>query len=501
MNPPLAAPARGSFAQRCGVHDLARQQACDEALSRIRDRGLGFVRIGWCDVHGLMRSKTLTPLAAARALTQGIGLVSTLLLKDSSDRTAYPVFAPGGTAALPGIGQANNLVGLPDPHSLVDLPWVERTGWMRADLWHADAQPVAIDPRRVLERSLERLQHAGYGLRCGLELEFHIYRITDTTAQLDPAQAAWPGEPPAVQMIHPGYSLLNEAWADMAEPALRIVHGVAQGLGLPLLSLEAEMGPSQVEAVFDVSDALTAADQLALFRNAVRQALRRAGYHASFMCRPPFANVMSSGWHLHQSWVDRHTGRNVFGREQPAAGATLQDAGWSLSDLGEHVLAGLLWHAPGCTLLCTPTANGYARFRPQALAPQAVLWGRDNRGAMLRVIGEPGDESTHLENRLGEAAANPYLYLASQVEAGLDGLCRQLRAPPATDDPYGAPAAALPRSLDEAIAAFLADEVMVQGISESFARHLVRLKRAEAQRFEQAQDKDEFQRREYFGRL
>jgi glutamine synthetase len=109
-------------------------------------------------------------------------------------------------------------------------------------------------------------------------------------------------------MIHPGYNLLAESWIDMAEEPLRIVQHTAQALGLPLQSLEIELGPSQVEAVFDATDALTAADNMVLFRNGVRQALRRAGYHASFMCRPPFPHIMSSGWHLHQSLVDRRHG-------------------------------------------------------------------------------------------------------------------------------------------------------------------------------------------------
>jgi glutamine synthetase len=108
--------------------------------------------------------------------------------------------------------------------------------------------------------------------------------------------------------VHPGYNLLTEAWYDMAEEPLRIVQHTAQALGLPLLSLEIELGPSQVEAVFDATDALTAADNMVLFRNGVKQALRRAGYHATFMCRPPFPNIMSSGWHLHQSLVDARTG-------------------------------------------------------------------------------------------------------------------------------------------------------------------------------------------------
>ena len=169
----------------------------------------------------------------------------------------------------------------------------------------------------------------------------------------------------------------------------------------------------------------------------VKQALRRAGYHATFMCRPPFPNIMSSGWHLHQSLVDAGTGRNAFRREQPAPGSdAVGRARTRCPQLGEHYLAGLLQHARGMAVFCTPTANGFGRFRPNALAPQSVLWGRDNRGAMLRVIGDCGDEATRIENRIGEPAANPYLYLASQVHAGLDGIARRLKAPPATDAPY-----------------------------------------------------------------
>jgi glutamine synthetase len=337
-------------------------------------------------------------------------------------------------------------------------------------------------------------------MKCGLEIEFHIYRVEGTQAQLDPMQAAWPGPPPAVSMIHPGYNLLNEAWFDMAEEPLRIVQHTAQALGLPLLSLEIELGPSQVEAVFEVTDALTAADNMVLFRNGVKQALRRAGYHASFMCRPPFPNIMSSGWHLHQSRA-RADGRNAFCRDVPADGSTPQDARHTLSDLGAHYLAGLLAHARGMAVFCTPTVNGYGRFRPNALAPQSVLWGRDNRGAMLRVVGDCGDGGTRIENRIGEPAANPYLYLASQIHAGLDGIERRLEPPPATDAPYGAADVRLPTGLGEALDALRADTVLVDAFGAPFVEYLCRIKGAELARFEQAQDAAEFQRREYFSRF
>jgi glutamine synthetase len=301
--------------------------------------------------------------------------------------------------------------------------------------------------------------------------------------------------------VHPGYNLLAEGWYDQAEVPLRIVQNTAQALGLPLASLEIELGPSQVEAVFDVSDAMTAADNMVLFRNGVRQSLRRAGYHATFMCRPPFPNIMSSGWHLHQSLVDKATGANVFMREQPAEGSTPADAAHTLSALGERYLAGLLEHARGMSVFCTPTVNGFGRFRPNALAPQAVLWGRDNRGAMLRVIGECGDGATRIENRIGEPAANPYLYFASQIHAGLDGIERNLAAPRATDAPYGQAATMLPTSLGEALDALRDDAVLVRGFGAAFTDYFTQVKRSELARHEQAEDKTDFMRREYFSRF
>ncbi len=490
-----------SFAQRCGVHDAAREHAAASALARIEAGGLDLVRVAWCDLHGMTRGKTLTAEAAARALHAGIGMVSTLMLKDTSDRTAFKVFEPGGTDSLPGFGQANNLILLPDPASLRELPWSPGSGWLRAQPFFQDGTPVELDTRRVLERALARLAQAGYGLRCGLEVEFHIYRITDASAQLDPARADWPGLPPEVELIHPGFKLLGDDWYDMAEPALRIVQHTAQSLGLPLSSLELELGPSQVEAVFDATDALTAADNMVIFRNAVRMALRRAGYHASFVCRPPFPNIMSSGWHLHQSLVSLPDGANAMRREAPAPQAGPLDAALTLSDVGEHWLAGLLRHARGMASLCTPTINGFGRFRPNALAPQSVLWGRDNRGAMLRVIGDCGDNATRIENRIGEPAANPYLYMASQIHAGLDGLAQRLPAPAATDSPYGHQGERLPTSLPEALEALRQDEALVAGFGADFVAYFAQVKASEIARHDAAQDKDDFQRREYFSRL
>jgi glutamine synthetase len=500
-----------SFAQLCGIHDAARQAAAAQTARLIEASGVELVRFSWCDQHGALRGKTLVASAAARAMTEGVGMVSTLLLKDTSDRTCWQVFEANGVADLPGFEAASNLMLLPDPISYQQLPWAPRTGWMLCQPWFQDGTPVMLDTRRVLQAALARLAQHGLAMKCGLEVELHIYRINAPAGDkggdfaspdpLDPDQAAWPGLAPQVSLIHPGYNLLSEAWADRCDEPLRIVQHTAQALGLPLLSLEIELGPSQVEAVFEVTDALAAADNMVLFRSAVTQALRRAGYHATFMCRPPFANIMSSGWHLHQSLVEVSTGNNAFMRHAPAKGTTPSDALFTLSETGDHYLAGLLDHAAGMAALAVPTVNGFERFSANRLAPQSINWGRDNRGAMLRVIGQTGDGATRIENRIGEPAANPYLYIASQIHAGLDGMARQLASPPASDAPYEATCARLPATLGQALAALRVDAALVQGLGPDFVSYYTHIKQAEIARFEAAEDKQDWQRREYFSRF
>lgn len=493
-----------TLALRAGLGDPARDAACRALLARVKTEGIRQVRVAWGDLHGAFRSKTLVTgsdaAALADALDNGVGMVSTVLLKDTSDRTAFNVFEPGALDGLPGFAAANNLLLLPDPGSFHVLPWAPDTGWLRAETFWDDGSPVVLDPRRALQQALARLDEAGFGLRCGLEVEFHIYRLADGSLSAD--DGAWPSAAPAVTALHPGHALLAEDGADRAADALAIVRDTALGLGLPLRSLEIEFGPSQVEAVFGATDALTAADQMLLLRNGVRQALHRAGYHATFMCKPPLAGAMASGWHLHQSLVARD-GSNAMSLDAPTAPGTPGDAAalW-LSATGRHWLAGLLSHAHGMAALCAPTAGAYSRYQGSMMAPQAAVWGRDNRGAMLRVVGRPGDAGTRIENRLGEPLANPYLCIAAQVVAGLDGLLRAAEpGPAAVGNPYAqGRAAALPISLSEALHALATDRVLTAGLGEPMVRAFTTIKQHELSRRAAAADEPEWDRRELFAR-
>jgi glutamine synthetase len=290
-----------------------------------------------------------------------------------------------------------------------------------------------------------------------------------------------------VSLLSHGYQYLTEQRYDEMEPVLEIVRRGILALGLPLRSIEVEFGPSQCEFTFAPTTGLEPADNMVLFRSAVKQIAHRHGYHATFMCRPKLPNLLASGWHLHQSIVSRSNGENAF---------MARDSGEALSPFGRCYLGGLLQHARASTVFTTPTINGYKRYRSYSLAPDRAIWGRDNRGVMIRVLGGADNPATRLENRIGEPAANPYLYMASQILSGLDGVDRALDPGPSADAPYETKAAPLPKGLGEAVAALKDDPFFRAALGAEFVDYYVHIKNAEIERF-QAEISD-WEQREYF---
>jgi glutamine synthetase len=459
-------------------------------LEEIDSRGLTSVRFSFADQHGILRGKTLAAAEVRSALERGVTVTSTLLLKDTSHKTVFAAFTPGGGVGMPELQGAADVLMIPDPETFRVLPWAPGTGWLLCDLAFQDRRPVPFCTRSILKDALKKLAAAGYQLVAGLEIEFHVFRITDS--HLKPEDAGQPGAPPEVEPLHPGsrigllstgYQYLTEQRYDLIEPVVELLRKDLAALGLPLRSFEIEFGPSQLEFTLSPLAGLGSADAMMLFRSAVKQIARRHGYHATFMCRPKLPNVMSSGWHLHQSLSKGD--KNAFSSSTDF-----------LSETGKHYLAGLLAHARGCTALAAPTINGYKRYRPYSLAPDRVIWGRENRGAMLRVIGGPGDPATRIENRIGEPAANPYLYFASQVYSGLDGMASKRPLPPSADTPYEAKADFLPHTLNEALQALREDSIIRDGIGESFVDYYCKIKEAEIARFNL--EVSEWEQREYF---
>ena len=436
------------------------------------------VRFSFADQHGVLRGKTLAGSEVKAAMERGVTLTSTLLLKDTSHKTVFPAFTPGGGVGMPELQGAADILMIPDESTFRVLPWAKDTGWVLCDLQLQDGKPVPYDTRAVLKKAIERLKDQ---LVIGLEIEFHVFRTKDP--HLQPSDAGQPGNPPDVELLTSGYQYLTENRYDQLAPVFDLIRSNLEGLQMPLRSFEVEFGPSQMEITLSPLPALAAADAMVLFRSAVKQVARRHGYHATFMCRPKLPNVMSSGWHLHQSLAKN--GRNVFVSEKA-----------DLSETGKHWLAGLLAHARAACAFSTPTINGYKRYRPYSLAPDRIVWGKENRGALLRVIGGPGNAATRIENRIGEPAANPYLYIASQIHSGLDGLAARPNLRPSADTPYEAKADLLPRTLDEALGALRKDKALRAGFGETFVDYYCRIKEAEIARFNL--EVSDWEHREYF---
>jgi glutamine synthetase len=461
-----------SFVDRHELWSDEQRRAAAAVEREIKRRKLEVIRSAFCDQHGVLRGKTLVASEAAKAMRAGVTMTSTLLAKDTSHRTVFEVFGAGGGVGLDEMAGAGNFVMVADPTTFRVLPWANSTGWMLCDIYFPNGKPVPFSTRALYRDALARLSKAGFDFFAGIEVEFQLFKLLDP--KLSPDGLTWPAEAPAVEHTTHGFQYLTESRFDQVDPILEVLRKTVQALGMPLLSLEVELGPSQYEFTFAPQRGLAPADTMALLRSAMKQVARRHGHLVSFMCRPRLPNSFASGWHLHQSLLDRKSGKNLF---------VSSDKAELLSPLGRHYLAGLIAHARAAAAFTTPTINGYKRYHGiNSMAPIQAVWAKDNRGVMIRVLGEPGDAATHLENRVGEPLANPYLYMASQIHAGLDGIARKLTPGPSADSPYEVSAEPLPKSLAEALAALKDNACFRAGFGDVFVEYHLRIKAAEIAR-------------------
>jgi glutamine synthetase len=472
--PPTVAPRPGFIAEH-GLWDGAQEEAAGQVLETIERLKLRRVRIGWGDQHGIIRGKTLTIPEFRRSLREGKDFQLVTAIFDTTNHPIVPPFGAGNFAGAPELTGLPDGVLVPDPTTFKVLPWVPDTGWVLSDAYFTNGRAVPFSTREVYRRQLEQLRALGYEFVAGLEIEFYVMRLDDP--MLATQDCGWPPTPPKVSGLSHGFQYLTENRGDEIHELLGTIEDHLVELGLPLLTIEDEWGPGQIEFTFAPQRGLAPADDALLFRTAVKQICRRLGYHATFMARPAFPEFFSTGWHVHQSLAPVSDGDvNAFSGTEPGA---------RLSPTGMSWVAGLLEHAAAGSVFTTPTITGYKRYRPDSFAPDRVAWALENRGALLRVIGEPGSPSAHVENRIGDPAANPYLYLASQVATGLDGVRRGLEPPPPVEEPYKSDCPPLPRSLMEAVDLLAADDFFreANAFGEPFVAYMLALKRFEIDRF------------------
>jgi glutamine synthetase len=474
------------FIERHGLWTDEQKDAGERALATIEENDIRTVRVSWGDQHGILRGKTVSAADYERTQRNGVDFQTATLIMDTTNSIIVPLFAAGGGFGIPEMTGYPDSILVPDPTTFRVLPWAPRTGWVLADMYFQNGTPVPFSTRTILRNALDELRTEGYEYIAGLEVEFYITKLED--ARLTPEESGWPPEPPKVSVIAHGFQYLTESRNDEIDDILQVLAENLNGVGLPLRTMEDEWGPGQCEFTFDPRAGLTSADNMLLFRTATKQVCRRNGYHATFMCRPALANFFSSGWHLHQSLRSIDSDENAF---------TNRDAGDApISELARHFAGGILAHIDAACVFTTPTINGYKRLKPFSFAPDRASWAVENRGAAVRVIGGPGDESAHLENRVGEPTANPYLYMASQIVSGLDGIRHKTDPGPYDEEPYAADRPPLPTSLMEAMTALKNDTLFREAFGDPFVDYMILVKESEVKRF--LDHVTDWEQREYF---
>jgi glutamine synthetase len=492
--------ARKGFIERHGLWSEDQRRQAKELLAQVRKQELRLIRLAWADPHGWSRAKAVTLPVFGAALADGYNINVATTTLDASGARTFSSFTRGGGMDLDEMTGSPNIVIVPDPGTFRELPWAPGVGWVLCDEYFGNGAPYLFSPRQLLRKQLQRLGDQGMGFVVGLEVEWYLARVAEE--HLTEEHLGGPGMRGRAIRTHPvepGYAYHSESHMDIMQPVLGALQDAMASLGLPLRSLENEWGPGQLECTFNASPALQAADDMLLFRTATKQICRRMGYFATFMARPALKGYYASGWHLHQSVTDARTGKNLF---MPKA------AGEPLSPLGRSFLGGLIEHAVPATVFATPTVNGYRRFRPNSLAPDRSGWGIDHRGAMIRVLGGAGDPGTRLENRTGEPAANPYLFLLSQIVAGRDGIEHGRDPGPPDLAPYAADRPMLPTTLMDALDALEGSALFRRELGDIFFDYFLKIKRNEAARFlryletsgvqDWRDEPTEWEQREYF---
>src|SRR6267142_816214 len=165
-----------SFVERHALWSDAQTAAAAAVDKAIKRHKLEVVRFAFCDQHGTLRGKTLVASEAPRAMRSGVSMTSTLLAKDTSHRTVFPVFGAGGGLGLREMEGAGNIIMVADPTTFRVLPWASQTGWVLCDIVFPNGKPVPFSTRALYRDALARLARLGFGYMAGLEIEFHLFK-------------------------------------------------------------------------------------------------------------------------------------------------------------------------------------------------------------------------------------------------------------------------------------------------------------------------------------
>lgn len=362
----------------------------DEVLRLLRERHVRFLRLQFIDVLGMLKNVEVPQSQFEKALDGDI-------MFDGSSIEGFVRV------------EESDMVLRPDLSTFVVFPWGDpenAVARLICDVHTAAGNPFEGDPRGVLKRHIEAAAKLGYEMMAGVEAEFFLFQRT--------------AEGSPTRHTHDSGGYFDLTPVDLGEVARRDIVNVLEMMGFEVEAAHHEVAQGQHEIDFRYADALTTADNLATFKFVVRNVAMQHGLHATFMPKPVFGQN-GSGLHTHQSLF--RNGENAFFDEK---------APEQLSKVMRWYVGGLLRHARAYCAVTNPVVNSFKRLVPGYEAPVNVAWSHQNRSPLVRVPARRG-KGTRLELRMPDPSANPYLALAVQLAAGLDGIRRKIEPPEPID--------------------------------------------------------------------
>lgn len=418
-------------------------------LRTIEERGVKFIRLWFTDVAGTLKSVAVAPAEIEGAFAEGIGF-------DGS--------------AIEGLARTSeaDMLAIPDPSTFQILPWrgsVDPAARMFCDIATPDGQPAAADPRNVLKRALDKAASLGFSFYVHPEIEFYLLKSAELGAD---------GLPVPVDQA--GY--FDNVPGGTAHDFRRRAVTMLEQLGISVEFSHHEGGPGQNEIDLRYADALSMADNVMTFKTVIKEVAIEQGVYATFMPKP-FTNHPGSGMHTHFSLFEGD--KNAFFDAS---------AEYHLSNTARKFIAGVLRHAPEITLVTNQFVNSYKRLWGGGEAPSYVSWGHNNRSALVRVpLHKPEKaQSTRMEYRAMDSAANPYLAYSLLLSAGLKGIEENYELPAETEDDVWTLSdmerramgiEALPQSLDHAIRKLESSELAAEVLGERVFSYVLANKRNE----------------------
>lgn len=418
----------------------------EDIIRIVREEDVEFIRMQFTDIFGQLKNVALTASQIEKAVNNQImfdgSSIEGFVRIDESDQYLYP-----------------------DLDSFVIFPWRPAHGKVArliCDVYNPDGTPFVGDPRGVLKKVLKRAEAMGYdSFNVGPEAEFFLFQTDED------------GKPTTKTNDEAGYFDLGPL--DHGEGTRREICVALEQMGYEIEASHHEVAVGQHEIDFKYTEALKAADNIMTFKLAVKTLAQKSGLHATFMPKPIFG-INGSGMHTNMSLF--RNGKNAFYDPNGEKG---------LSKEAYSFIAGLLAHVQGMAAVTNPLVNSYKRLVPGYEAPCYLAWSASNRSALIRIPASRG-QSTRVELRSPDPSCNPYLELAVCLAAGLDGIEKGM-TPPAeiTENIFKMDAEAraaagiesLPGSLEEAIKALEADQLILDTLGEHVAENYIEGKKKE----------------------